>query len=252
MPAASRPVALVLIACLLAGCASVPPPVLTYRPPLAARGMVLVADGAGGAPEAFDAAVTAVRQTGAPLWVRSFDWTHGRGNGVRDMTDGENARAQGRRLAQHIACYRAADPNLPITLLAYSAGAHVVLEAARWLEPNSLERIVLLAPAVAADYDLRPALLAARQGVDAFTSERDRLVLGLGTRAVGTADGKRGVPPAGRVGFDAPPADACLLARLHQHPWDPSLAWTGNRGGHAGSLNPQYFRTFVLPLLGSP
>jgi hypothetical protein len=225
VPAASRPVALVLIACLLAGCASVPPPVLTYRPPLAARGMVLVADGAGGDPEAFDAAVTAVRQTGTPLCVRSFDWTHGRGRGVRDMTDGENARAQGRRLAQHIACYRAAD---------------------------SLERIVLLAPAVAADYDLRPALLTARQGVDAFTSERDRLVLGLGTRAVGTADGKRGVPPAGRVGFDAPPADACLLTRLHQHPWDPSIAWTGNRGTHAGSLNPQYFRTLVLPLLGSP
>jgi hypothetical protein len=69
---------------------------------------------------------------------------------------------------------------------------------------------------------------------------------------VGTADGKRGVPPAGRVGFDMPPMsapDVCLAQRLRQHPWEPSVAWTGNSGSHAGSLKPTYFRTFVLPLL---
>ena len=142
-----------------------------------------------------------------------------------------------------------------VYVLAYSAGTHVALEATRCLEPNSLERMVLLAPAVSATYDLRPALSAARQGVDVFTSQRDRLSLGAGTWIVGTADGKRGVPPAGRVGFDMPPlagADLCLANRLRQHPWEPSVAWSGNRGNHSGSLRPAYFRAYVLPLLTAP
>jgi hypothetical protein len=138
--------------------------------------------------------------------------------------------------------------------VAYSAGTHVALEATRWLEPDSLQRVVLLAPAVAADYDLRPALAVARQGVDVFTSERDRFFLGLGPRMVGTADGKRGVPAAGRVGFDSPAlsaADACLTARLRQHPWEPSVGWTGNRGNHSGSLTATYLRAYILPLLAT-
>src|SRR5206468_13121931 len=128
----------------------------------------------------------------------------------------------------------------------------VALEATRCLEPDSLERIILLAPAVSADYDLRPALVAARSGIDVFTSKRDRLYLGLGPRLVGTADGKFFVPPAGRVGFDPPPlsaTDAALAERLRQHPWESSMAWTGNLGTHAGTLNAAYFRAYVLTLL---
>jgi hypothetical protein len=211
-----------------------------------------VADGAGGDSDALDALAGAVDEAGLPLYIQAFDWTHGgRRTVVADMTDVEHAQEQGRRCAATIRAYRASCPATPIYLLAYSAGAHVALEAARWLEPNSIERMVLLAPAVSADYDLRPALAACRQGVDVFISDRDRLVLGWGTGLVGTADGKRGVPAAGRAGFDPPPlacADAALLQRLRQHPWDSSLAWSGNRGAHAGSLRPAYFRTYVLPL----
>ncbi|MCI0680955.1 MAG: lysophospholipase [Gemmataceae bacterium] len=242
------------IAGLLSGCASLPTPVTSYKAPAPPRGIVLVVDGAGGYQEASKAVAAAVEKSGMPLDVHSFVWTHGRGRGVADMTDVDHARAQGRRLAQQVACHRAQCPNLPIHVLAYSAGTHVALEAAHWLEPDSVERIVLLAPAVSADYDLRPALRAARQGVDAFTSEQDRLYLGLGTRIVGTADGKRGVPPAGRVGFDMPPlagADAALAMRFRQHPWDPSVAWTTNVGDHPGSLRSAYLRAYVLPLFAS-
>jgi pimeloyl-ACP methyl ester carboxylesterase len=246
----------VAIFSFLCGCATVPRPTVAYRLSEPPKGIVLVADGAGGVPEALHALEEAVKETRAPLYIRSFDWTHGQGRGVRDMADAEHSRAQGRRLAAEIAWYRGACPSTPVYVLAYSAGTHVALEAARWLPPDSLERIVLLAPAVAADYDLRPPLAAARQGVDAFTSDRDRFYLGIGTRVVGTADGKNGVPPAGRVGFDVPPVagptDACLLRRLRQHPWEPSVAWSGNTGTHSGSLAPQYFRAYVLPLLTTP
>jgi hypothetical protein len=40
------------------------------------------------------------------------------------------------------------------------------------------------------------------------------------------------------------------VSRLHQHPWDQQVAWTGNLGGHRGSLNPTYLRAYVLPLFG--
>jgi pimeloyl-ACP methyl ester carboxylesterase len=210
----------------------------------------VVADGAGGGPGASRALAAAVREASAPLYVQQFAWTHGAGHGIRDMTDVAHARAQGRLLAEEVARQRSARPDLPVYLVGYSAGTHVVLEAARWLGPDSVERIVLLAPAVSADYDLCPALRAARQGVDVFTSERDRFYLGLGTRVVETADGKRGVPAAGRVGFDPPAtADACLAARLRQYPWSAEVAATGNRGEHSGSLQPTYLRAFVLPLL---
>jgi hypothetical protein len=238
--------------CLLGGCATVPATVNSYRSALPVQGIVLVADGAGGAPEAARAVAGAVEESGTPLYVRSFAWTHGQGRGLADMTDVEHARTQARLFAEELCRCRTACPNRPIYVLAYSAGAHVALEATRWLEPNSLERIVLLAPAVSADYDLRQALTVARQGVDAFTSKRDRFYLGLGAGLVGTADGKRGVPAAGRVGFDMPPltgADAVLASRLHQHPWDPSVAWTGNVGNHAGSLRRDYLQGYVLPLL---
>src|SRR5205823_309833 len=117
-------------------------------------------------------------------------------------------------------------------------GCAVVLAAAECLPADSLDRIVLLAPAVSPCYDLRRALAGARRGADAFVSERDWLWLGVGTSVAGTPDGGRG-PAAGRRGFQ-PPALAAgeegLAWRLRQHAWHPCVEWTGNHGGHAGAL----------------
>jgi hypothetical protein len=117
--------------------------------------------------------------------------------------------------------------------------------------PASLERIVLLAPAVSADHDLRAALTCVRGGVDAFYSENDVWYLGLGVAILGTADRERAAA-AGRTGFHVTlyaPADANLFAKLRQYPWDPNLAWTGNHGGHYGAYQPGFLRVAVLPLL---
>ncbi|HVK09926.1 MAG TPA: alpha/beta hydrolase [Gemmataceae bacterium] len=233
---------------LAGGCASAPERVSSYKPPVRPDGMILVADGAGGGQHAFTAVAASVHRARLPASVSPFEWTHGVGRGIADMTDVEHSREAGRRMAAAIGRARERSPDTPIYLVGYSAGAHVCLEAARWLGPGSVERIILLAPAVAADYDLRPALAAARLGVDAFVSQRDRLELRLGTDLVGTADGKRGVPAAGRVGFDPPPGSGAGSG-LRQHPWSSTVAWTGHDGTHAGSLRPAYLRAYVLPLL---
>jgi pimeloyl-ACP methyl ester carboxylesterase len=236
---------------MLVGCAAPQPRTSSYKPSEPPQGIVLVADGAGGAHEASLALAAAVKKAGLPLTVTSFNWTHGVGRGIADMTDVEHAREEAEQLAGMIRRYRARDPNVPIYLVGYSAGAHVALEATRWLEPKSIERMILLAPAVASDYDVRPALAVSRDGIDAFISERDRLYLRLGTDLVGTADGQRGAAAAGRVGFDAPTVGASdpLARQLRQHPWNPSVAWTGNDGSHGGSLSGPYVRAYLLPLL---
>jgi pimeloyl-ACP methyl ester carboxylesterase len=221
-------------------------------PPRLRRGIVFMVDGAGG----FEAASRTVCQTAAaaqlPLEVRSFRWTHGYCRVVSDQMHASHMRREGRRLADQVLNCRQETPSQPIFLMGHSAGCGVVLVAAENLPPNTLERIVLLAPAVSAKHDLRPALRSSCQGIDVFTSSRDWACLGLGTLLAGTTDRCWMTGAAGRIGFKpilTCPEDESLYAKLRQYPWDSSLIWTGHKGGHYGSYQPQFLRTFVFPLL---
>jgi pimeloyl-ACP methyl ester carboxylesterase len=209
-------------------------------------GIVYFVDGAGGYQKSRSSLESAVRKSGLALEVRSFDWNYPNGFGLADEVDVAHSRAQGERLAQELALCQSLRPGVPVYVVAYSAGCAVALAAADSLSPDSVERIVLLSPSVSREYDLRKALRAARSGMDVFFSERDRFWLGVGTAIVGTSDGKR-QSAAGRVGF-VPPADP-LIARLRQYPWDPSVAWSGNTGGHSGTIRSSYLEAYVVPLL---
>jgi pimeloyl-ACP methyl ester carboxylesterase len=170
---------------------------------------------------------------------------------LADEIDYAHARCEGLRLAGRVAAYRRACPSAGVYLVGHSAGCAVVLAAVEALPPGTVEGVVLLAPALSADYDLRPALRNLRCGVDVFCSRRDWFYLGLGTAVIGTVDRSWGAV-GGRVGF-RPTGDSAedlaLYARLRQHPWDPCLAWTGNQGGHYGGYQPAFLRAYVLPLL---
>src|SRR5262249_28863134 len=181
-------------------------------------------------------------------------WSHGHWRYLIDHTDHANHREQGHLLASQVAAYRQAYPGRRVYLVGHSAGSAVVLGAAEMLPPDSVERVILLAPSVCVTSDLRPALRAARQGIDVFHSSRDSVILGLGMKLVGTADhGCR--TAAGQCGFTpvvAGPADAALYGRLRQHPWDPAVAWSGNGGGHYGSNQVGFLKAYVLPLMLGP
>src|SRR5262249_53676818 len=135
-----------------------------------------------------------------PLYVEPFEWTHGNGRYVLDQIDYDHTRCKGKELAGRITAYRQMCPDARAYVVAHNAGSAVVLAAAECLPANSVTRIIFLAPAVSAGCDLRCALRASQQGIDAFISERDRLVLGFGTGVLGTAD-RQGRTAAGRVGF---------------------------------------------------
>jgi alpha-beta hydrolase superfamily lysophospholipase len=222
-------------------------------PPEKATAVVYSADGAGGFAETTEALRDGVRATGASLRVEMVDWSHGHLRMVADHLHISNLHQQARRLADSVREWHKRYPHLPVYFIGHSAGCMVVLEAAETLGPGYVERIVLLAPSVSADYDLRPALASARLGVDSFMSNRDWFVLGVGMTLFGTTD-RHFAAAAGRVGFrrrGTTPADVALYStKLRQHRWDPSQAWTGHDGGHYGSFEDQYLRTYILPLFG--
>jgi pimeloyl-ACP methyl ester carboxylesterase len=214
-------------------------------------GVVFSVDGAGGFQASTAALSQAVFRADLPLRVEPVVWSHGWGRVVADETDFAHAQCEGQRLAERMVAYRRASPAGAIYVVAHSAGCAVAVAALEAAPPGVVDRAVLLAPSLSADYDLRPALRRVCCGIDVFCSERDWFYLGLGTSIFGTTD-RHWSAASGRVGFR--PAivtteDIVLYGKLRQHPWHACLAWTGNLGGHYGSHHPSFLRSYVLPLL---
>jgi pimeloyl-ACP methyl ester carboxylesterase len=211
---------------------------------------VFAINGSGSLQATSTALARAVADAGLPLAIVTVEWSQGRI--VTDQTDWRHAREEGCRLAGQIVSCRQANPGQAIYLVAHSAGSGVALTAVATAPPGSVNRVILLAPSVSSDYDLRPALRGTRDGIDVFYSRRDRFALGLGVALVGTSDGCRGCRAAGRDGFRAhveSSEDAALYAKLRQYPWERCQARLGNHGFHMGTLRPGFLHTVVLPLL---
>jgi hypothetical protein len=236
---------------LVGGCAHTQQPIVSFGCLAPNADVVFVANGSGDYRTTSIALGQAVNACGAPLRVETFVWSYGYGRMLADHVDHCNHLEEGRRLAGQIVAFKQTCPERAVYLVGHSSGSAVVLAAAEAVPPGSLERIVLLAPAVSDEYDLRPALRACRCGIDVFTSRRDVGALAIATGVVGTAD-RRHVAAAGRVGFIPIlrcPGDELLYAKLHLHPWDRSVTWTGNHGSHYGTLEQGYMRAYILPLL---
>jgi hypothetical protein len=217
----------------------------------ACRGLVLVADGVGG----LDLCGTALRYVlgaeGLPYAVRVLPWGHGFGRWYADLTRVANRDAKAALVADAVRRFKAARPGDPAFLVAKSGGSGVIVKALEQLEANSVERAVLLAPALSPGYDLAAALRAVNREVVAFWSPLDVIVLGAGTRLFGTADRVRTVA-AGMVGFRPPLGQAGSgdpHAKLRQVRWDLRMASSGYLGGHVGTDSPIFLRRYVVPLL---
>jgi pimeloyl-ACP methyl ester carboxylesterase len=240
----------VMTAALLAGCATVRPTTVRMQAPdQPTNGVVFVADGSGDLRQVSDNLAACALESPRPLAVKRVEWSHGKGSVFSDLYDAAHHKQQGKILAQQILAYRQTHPAQRVCLIGYSSGASVVLAAAEHLPPCTVDRMVLLAPSVASRHDLRPALRASREGIDAFLSEWD--VISIALFAVGTGDGF-GTPVAGRSGFSPvvqSPADELLYQGLRQHWWAGPAQWQGHDGGHYGCYHPDFLRQQVLPLL---
>jgi pimeloyl-ACP methyl ester carboxylesterase len=226
------------------------PPELPEEP--AGSGLVLVADGVGG----LDLCGTGLRYViGAlaiPYTVRVVSWGHGFGRWHADLTDVGNRDLRAREIADAAMQYRSARPGSPVFLVGKSGGTGLVVKALELLAEDSVEKVILLSPAVSPAYDLTLALRAVRSEITVFWSPLDLIVLGLGTKIFGTMDRVKTVS-AGMVGFRPPPdldeSVRSQYAKLRQVRWHPEMASTGYLGGHVGPDSPAFLRKYVVPLL---
>lgn len=228
--------------------------------PLAAReseeacppGIVFVVGGVGGLDPLQTFAPWALPRAGVPHEIERFIWTHGKCRPLRDLQDVRYLLAQADRLVERVCEERKRHPDRPIYLLGHSAGAGIALAAAEKLPPASIERIILLAPAVSPDYDLRGALRAARHEVVSFNSTYDRFCLDLCTTLFGTVDRFYG-PAAGLDGFRIPAKldeeGERLYRRLVQVPWRMEMIWKCTDGFHNGACMPMYLAQMIAPWL---
>jgi pimeloyl-ACP methyl ester carboxylesterase len=213
--------------------------------------LVWVVDGAGDLRGCSKALTNANMLAGNPAELTVFPWSHGYGRLLMDQIDQPHAKAQGARLAAKILERQKLEPGRRVVLVAHSAGGAVALAAGDALPPDTIDRMILLAPSVSTGYDLRPSLRAAREGVDVFCSKKDWLALGFVTRVVGTTD-KYLAPAAGRHGFrmTGPAVNDAEATRLRQHFWSSDLSWTGHTGGHYGVHAPAFIHAYVFPAIG--
>jgi hypothetical protein len=218
------------------------------------RGLVLVADGVGG----LDLCGTGLRYAAVadrlPSAIEVIPWGHGVGRWFADLSDVANRDRQATRVAEAVRRFQAEQPEDPVFLVGKSGGSGVVVKALEQLDGDSVERVVLLAPALSPGYDLTRALRAVRREMVVFWSPLDVVILGAGTRVFGTIDRVRSVG-AGLVGFVAPGPDdpdeqrIRQYAKLRQVRWRPGMASAGYFGGHVGPDNPMFLRKYVVPLL---
>ncbi len=189
-----------------------------------------------------------------PYAILVVPWGHGVGRWLADLTDVANCRAKAAFVAETVRSFKAAHPHEPVFLVAKSGGSGVVINALEALEPQTVERVVLLAPALSPQYDLTRALRAVRRELVVFWSPFDIVILGAGTWLFGTIDRVRSVG-AGLVGFQVPPVDKRTevqsdeYEKLCQVRWRPPMARTGYFGGHFGPDSPLFLRKYVVPLL---
>lgn len=234
------------------GCATVRHDLTLPDPPPSTQGIVFSIDGAGNWQASSIALRQVVEEEKIPLHVEIFEWCHGHNRILLDHWDSKNASAQGCRLAQIVLAFQQTHPGMPVFILSHSAGVNVLLATADHLPADSVENMVILAPSVAANHDLRPCLRASRRGIDVFYSHADRPILKYAVTALGCSDLCWSCSAAGLVGFRPvgnAPEDLALYSKLRQYPWHPGLSFTGNCGGHYGSYQPDFLRNFVLPLL---
>src|SRR6185312_1883091 len=134
---------------LLPGCAVLRQEgsIAAAAPPRAVHGIVYVVDGAGGFEAASRTFRATVVEAKKPLEVRGFHWTHGYCRVFADQMHAAHMTRSGRRLAGLVLDCQKESPGQPIYLVGHSAGCGVALRAAEALPPNTLERIILLAPA---------------------------------------------------------------------------------------------------------
>lgn len=178
--------------------------------------------------------------------VRLHEWTSP--NTLKNLTNTKLHEREAKKLVAEIIKLHEDHPEARIVLTAHSGGTYIAVRAVEMLGDSEssplVEQLWLFAPSISPDYDFTEAL-AHVQTINVVVSEHDWLILGLGTRLLGTSDRVNSVS-AGKIGFSM------------QHPrliiWRYNSEWRklGNGGDHLASLAEPFIIFVVAPAILEP
>lgn len=192
---------------------------------------------------------------GVTTAIEIHDWTIAGG-----LTAAMNLRYEARNrreadeIARKIIAYQDRYPNRPIFLIGHSGGGGLAVYVLEALPHDcKVHLAMLLAPALAPDYDLTNALDHTEHGIWNFYSSYDVGWLGAGTTVVGTMDGRH-TRAAGAVGFSMPgglsaPSRDLYARLLHQQSYTRKMAESGHDGGHTDWANSEFAARWLAPIL---
>ncbi len=216
---------------------------------LGCQPLVFVVNGEAGSTHLTDNLLDLNSDLRLGLRLQAVSWTRYDSHS-KDVVDQEAQINAAARIACTVKAIRKDAPNLPIFFVGHSGGAHVVLRAAEMLPEKSVDRIIVVAPAVSSTYDLTRALKTSRGGIDNFYSEEDGLLIHMAEH-VGTADGLK-CHAAGVVGFRLASCDKNDIEayrNVRQYRW--TLEFCGG-GGHYTWTRYHNLKKTVVPLLFAP
>jgi pimeloyl-ACP methyl ester carboxylesterase len=209
--------------------------------------LVFVVNGAGGSTTLSENLLDVNEELHLGLRIQQVPWS--RTLSVwEDLVDNQAQINAAARIACSVKAIRQDAPNAHIFFIGQSAGARVVLVAAEMLPPKSIDRVIVVAPAVTSGYDLMSALKATRYGIDNFFSPEDG-TLETASEKSPLADGIKG-PAAGRFGFRPLSSDPKVIdayrCSVRQYRWTDSFH--GN-GGHFAWTIRHNMKKWVPPMI---
>jgi pimeloyl-ACP methyl ester carboxylesterase len=237
----SPPILAALLALAAAGCAT---PVIAPRQ----ADMVIVVPGLGGDGGDYAKVVHALHDAGCQDRLCVFNWGCSWAlfpitlscTGVHHDTE--------RRLAAQVTQWRNDHPGCHIALIGHSAGAGVIVGMLGRLDNSiTIGPIILLAPALSPDFDLRPAL-AHSNCIHVFFSPDDWFWQGIGSTIFGGYDGVHR-DGAGRRGFTLAQLSDDQKRKVIQHPWQPQWKSLGEDGGHFDWMSGAFVDRVLAPLI---
>jgi pimeloyl-ACP methyl ester carboxylesterase len=209
---------------------------------------VVVVPGLGGDGGVYAQVVYALRDAGSRDCLKIFDWGYGWGLFFVTISSDGLHRDTEQRLVEAVAQWRAEHPGSRIVLIGHSAGAGVILGTlARLGGDTTVGQIILLAPAVSPEYDLRPALKHASV-IHVFYCRDDIFWEGIGPTIFGGYDGVHG-SGAGRLGFSLVHLTEAEKQKVVQHPYQAAWKSLDYDGGHFNSLSAPFIAKVIKPLI---
>ena len=198
-----------------------------------------------------------LNEGGVKSAIEIYDWT-----AFRLFTVIINLRAElrnkkeARKIARKIISYQNRYPGKPVHIVGHSGGGCIAVLALEALPPErKVQSVILLAPAITPEYDLRRALRRTENGIWNFYSPRDVFFLKFGTTIMGTVDGLH-TYAAGAVGFSLPwgldQQDRLLYKnKLHQNCYNQKMTQNGHPGTHIGWSNRKFVAEWLAPIINT-